>query len=158
IVDHAAEWDEARAFIGESETYGNLALAPQIGLVPLGPDADSGLWEFWQVESGAQPVRDRATGKLGITAETGLVLVLLPGGTFRMGAQRVDRERENFAPGAQADEAVHEVTLAPFFLSKYEMTQGQWQRLANANPSFFGPGRGTGADLPIRPVEQVSWE
>jgi len=158
LVDPAAEWDEARAFVGESATYGNLALAPQIGLVPLGPDADSGLWEFWQVETGERPVRNDATGKLTITPQTGVVLVLLPGGKFRMGAQRADAARPNYDPGAQVDETVHEVALAPFFLSKYEMTQGQWQRLANVNPSFFGPVRAAGADLPMHPVEQVTWE
>ena len=30
---------------------------------------------------------------------------------------------------------MHEVTLSPFFLSKYEMTQGQWLRFAGENPS-----------------------
>ena len=29
---------------------------------------------------------------------------------------------------------MHEVDLEPFFISKYEMTQGQWKRLTGRNP------------------------
>jgi formylglycine-generating enzyme required for sulfatase activity/tRNA A-37 threonylcarbamoyl transferase component Bud32 len=158
VGDHAAEWDEACQFVRESATYQELALTPQLGLVPLGPDPDSGLWEFWQVETGERPQRSDATGRLIVTAETGIVLVLLPGGTSWMGAQRGDSGRPDFDPGAQPDETLHSVALAPFFLSKYEMTQGQWLRLANGNPSFFGPARVNADEVPTHPVEQVTWE
>ncbi len=44
----------------------------------------------------------------------------------------------------------HEVTLSPFFLSKYEVTQAQWQRIMGYNFSRF---KGQ-----ARPVEMLSWE
>jgi formylglycine-generating enzyme required for sulfatase activity len=49
---------------------------------------------------------------------------------------------------------VHEVTLKPFFLSKYEMTQGQWHHLMGTSPSHWAadPSAAT------HPVEQVSYE
>ena len=42
----------------------------------------------------------------------------------------------NVDPVASAYERpVNEVALAPFFISKYEMTQGQWARFTGNNPS-----------------------
>jgi formylglycine-generating enzyme required for sulfatase activity len=104
-------------------------------------------------------------GRLAIEDETGLVFVLLPGGTFLMGAQPSDPERPNYDPGAEGDEMpVHQVTLSPFFISKYEMTQGQWLRVMGSNPSHAGPHFWNGnwsrsgrmADL-AHPVERVTW-
>jgi formylglycine-generating enzyme required for sulfatase activity len=47
----------------------------------------------------------------------GIVLVLLPGGTFPMGAQKDDPKGPNHDPEAEEDEGpVHEVTLSPFLL------------------------------------------
>jgi formylglycine-generating enzyme required for sulfatase activity len=61
-------------------------------------------------------------------------------------------------------EELHEVPIEkPFFLSKYEMTQGQWQRSPSAtkNPSNYGVGfRGVGMKAAVNrshPIEQVSW-
>ena len=50
-----------------------------------------------------------------------------------------------------------EVTLAPYFLSKYEMTQGQWLRIdGRTDPSQYGPGdRWTREDWALHPVERV---
>ncbi|MEW6747895.1 MAG: caspase family protein, partial [Planctomycetota bacterium] len=39
VDEHAEEWDDAIADIAESDTYGGLELVPQVGLVPLEPDA-----------------------------------------------------------------------------------------------------------------------
>ena len=80
----------------------------------------------------------------------GLVFVLLPGGTFRMGAVKPDEDQAptdpNIDPDAGENESpVTEVTLDPFFLSKYEMTQGQWLRLVGKNPSRYGPGTNSAA-------------
>jgi formylglycine-generating enzyme required for sulfatase activity len=44
----------------------------------------------------------------------------------------------------------HQVTVRPFRIGRYEVTQGQWQAVMGANPSSF-----KGDD---RPVENVSWD
>ena len=53
------------------------------------------------------------------------------------------------------------MTLAPFFLSKYELTQGQWERFTGQLPSYWYPGIGVkDAEHPVitraHPVETVS--
>ena len=42
-----------------------MELAAQTGLVPLGPDPVSGLWEFWHVATGSEPMRG-GDGKLAV--------------------------------------------------------------------------------------------
>jgi len=151
--DAAERWADACAAIRAEPAYDGLDLAPQLGLLPLGPDPTSGLWEFVHLETGAEPERAKS-GAWDVTAETGLVLVLVPGGTFAMGAS-ADPEGRNPDPEAAVFEGpVRDVTLGPFFLSKYEMTQAQWERCALANPSKW-QGAGYG---PTNPVEQVSWD
>jgi tRNA A-37 threonylcarbamoyl transferase component Bud32 len=138
-----ARWKEALASIRnrlECPLYDGLAISPQLGLLPVGRSPVTGLWEFADVQTGNLPAWG-ADGAAAVAEDTALVFVLLPGGTFDMGAQQRDPARPNFDPDAEPDELpVHEVALAPFFLSKYEMTQGQWQRFAGSNPSLEGPG------------------
>ena len=75
---------------------------------------------------------------------TGIVFVLLPGGMFDMGSPESEVGRfGNEGP-------IHEVTLSPFLIAKYELTQGEWESVMGSNPSLF-----TGN--PNRPVETVSW-
>jgi formylglycine-generating enzyme required for sulfatase activity len=81
-----------------------------------------------------------------------LDMVAIPGGTFLMGAPE-DEE------GSSDDERPqHEVTVKPFFMGKYPVTQAQWRAVAalpqinrelKPEPSHF-----KGNDLP---VECVSW-
>ncbi|MBI4879552.1 MAG: SUMF1/EgtB/PvdO family nonheme iron enzyme [Planctomycetes bacterium] len=172
IGDERAAWDQAIASIANKDkcpTYGGLTITPQLGLVPIGRDPDSGLWEFWHVQTGERPARNDQ-GKLVLEEATGIVFVLIPGGTFWMGAQAKDPEGRNYDPQAQSDESGKggqpvEVTHDAFFLSKYEMTQGQWRRFVGANPSCYHPGNyqrdwsreGRPGDL-LHPVEQVSWD
>jgi formylglycine-generating enzyme required for sulfatase activity/serine/threonine protein kinase len=161
-----ARWAEAIASIRDPErspAYGGLVLAPQIGLLPIGQDPQSGLWEFAHVQSG-EPAERGPDGKLVIEDRTGIVLVLLPGGRFWMGAQSTSPAGQNYdALAMPVESLVHEVTLAPFFLSKYEMTQAQWERSTGTNPSLFGPatqpaqGRPGKPVRPTNPVERVSW-
>jgi len=108
--------------------------------------------------TGTIPQRDDA-GRLILGEETGLVFVLLPGGTFLMGAQSRDPEGPNYDPLAEADESpVHEVTISAFFLSKYEMTQGQWARFALERPSRNGPLDPDRVEHAfLHPVERVRW-
>ncbi|MCP3915960.1 MAG: SUMF1/EgtB/PvdO family nonheme iron enzyme [bacterium] len=155
-------WERAIASIAdpaECPRYGGLALAPQLGLLPIGRDSRSGLWEFVHPLTGNAPSRD-ADGEFVMTEDTGLVLVLIPGGTFDQGAQAGDPLGPNFDPAAGPDEGpVHAVELAPYFLSKFEMTQGQWLRFTGRNPSRYDPTKaqqGRQINL-LHPVELVSW-
>ncbi len=149
----AALWSEAAAAIGDPDRcpqYAGLELAPQVGLVPIGPDPVSGLWEFAHPRTGAIPERDPATGALSIADDTALVFVLVPGGSFLMGGT------------GGLEQPRHRVTLDPFFLSKYEMSQGQWVRFTGANPSFYGPRSARPTDPTFKyslrfAVEQVTW-
>ncbi len=156
-------WEAAGPAI--AARYPDLELSVQMGLVPIGPDANTGLWEFWHVLSGDEPLRNEDTGGLELTEESGIVLVLLPGATFWMGAQSTDRSKPNYEARVEKEELAHKVTLSAFFLSKYELTQAQWKRLTGNNPSGYGPDGqydpkldafGTGATL-LHPVELVSW-
>ena len=72
-----------------------------------------------------------------------LELVAIPGGSFLMGSP----ESEN---GRSKDEGPqHRVTLPPFYIGKYQVTQEQYEAVMGKNPSYF-----KGARLP---VEQASW-
>ena len=157
-----AAWDEAIRETRNTPVYGGLALARQTGLVPLGRDPQSGLWEFWHVESGDRPLPAQPSSPSSwlIQEGTGMVFVLIPGGAFAMGAQSTNASAPNYDPLATEDEGPpHRVVLEPFFLSRYEMTQGQWLRATGTNPSAGNPVRPArpGHYTLTHPVEQVSW-
>lgn len=110
-------WDVARKSILNSPLYVGLRVPIQCGLLPIGADPVTGLWEFVDIETGSIP--DRASsGTLIITAESGVVYVLLP-------SDEVPVEH-----GRQGT-SINNVVLDPFFLSKYELTRAQGQRIAN---------------------------
>ncbi|MDO9263584.1 MAG: SUMF1/EgtB/PvdO family nonheme iron enzyme [Desulfosalsimonadaceae bacterium] len=76
--------------------------------------------------------------------ESSLEFCYIPPGTFMMGS-RADEDNRS------GDEQQHQVTLTKeFHLSKYTVTQAQWQAVMGENPSHF-----KGQDLS---VETVSWE
>ena len=82
-----------------------------------------------------------------------LELVAIPGGRFLMGSPKSEAQRES-REGPQ-----REVTVPPFFMSKYQVTQAQWKFVAETLPEVdrsidSTPSRFEGAD---NPVEQVSW-
>jgi len=156
--DAKRRWSEAIGAIVSSPKYGGLTLTPQLGLLPISADPDSGLWEFAHLQTGDVAERG-ADGKLVLTDGIGLVFVLIPGGTFAMGAQS-DPAEANFDPQAAGNESrVQDVALDAYFLSKYEMTQGQWERFVGRNPSQYRPGAKYGQQSVtlLDPVEQVSW-
>ncbi|WP_314723507.1 flavodoxin [Enterocloster bolteae] len=80
-------------------------------------------------------------GKLQVS-ENNDGLILISGGTFEMGSPDSEAWRSE-------DEPVHSVSVADFYLSPYEVTQAEYERVIGTNPSTF-----SGADLP---VEMVSW-
>ena len=139
-------WAEACAAVASSPRYGGLTLRPQLGLLPRGEDPASGLWEFLDLATCDSEGAD------------GVVLVLLPGGPFEMGAVRPDAERPVGAPRVDplaftGESPLVAVELEPFLIAKHELTQAQWRRLAGSNPSVFTAAE----DAPLRPVERVSW-
>ncbi|MCA8957860.1 MAG: SUMF1/EgtB/PvdO family nonheme iron enzyme [Planctomycetes bacterium] len=162
--DHRGDWERVIAEVASDPRYAKLPLVPQFGLVPLGPDPESGLQEFAYPAAGAIPKRD-ARNRLVCTDDMALVFVLVPGGSFLMGAQlpddvHIDGEecRDRFA--GEMEGPVHEVRLEPFLLSKYEMTQAQWRALTGREPSehragtySFGRWNTLG-----QPVETIAWE
>ncbi|MDR3334851.1 MAG: formylglycine-generating enzyme family protein [Treponema sp.] len=68
--------------------------------------------------------------------------VRIQGGTFMMGSPASE-------VGRSEDETQHQVTISPFYLGKYEVTQREYEAVMGNNPSRF-----KGATLP---VEQVRW-
>jgi serine/threonine protein kinase len=131
-------WDAAIAAIEKHPQYGGLRLTRQVGLVPLDPDPDSKLWEFAHLPSGPQAKRN-ADGRLDMKPNTGMVFVLVPG------ASPTVTDGDTLDPRRK-------VVLDPFFLSKFEMTQGQWEQLAPGSKAYLGvPGPG-------RAVRGVSYE
>ena len=100
-------------------------------------------------EEAALKIQDPAAsattiGKSYTVPGIGLEMLRVEPGTFMMGSPSGERDRDD-------DEVQHSVTLTePFWLGKYEVTQGQWKAVMGDNPSYF-----TGNDLP---VEEVSWE
>ena len=69
-----------------------------------------------------------------------LEMIAVPGGSFLMGPP------ESVLPSERPQ---HLVTLSPFYMGKYPVTQAQWKAAMVKNPSNF-----KGDDLP---VESVSW-
>jgi len=87
----------------------------------------------------------------GVTLE----MVLIPGGTFMMGSP-ASEQRWSWYSGEE--EPQHRVTIQPFLMGKYPITQAQWRRVANLpklqrdldpDPAYFKGDN--------RPIEQVSW-
>jgi formylglycine-generating enzyme required for sulfatase activity/tRNA A-37 threonylcarbamoyl transferase component Bud32 len=161
IEDHAAAWEVARAAVAADARFGGLRLEPQLGLVPIGADPHTGLQEFAHLATGAPPQREPGSGALILTEECGIVLVLVPGGTFTMGSQNENAAAPNFSRWGEETEApTGDVTLDPFLVSKYEMTQGQWLRATGANPSHLSElylAKGHPPHTLLHPVERVSW-
>lgn len=68
--------------------------------------------------------------------------VLIKGGTFQMGSPDSEAWRS-------ADETQHQVTVSDFYMSKYELSQKEYEEVTGNNPSNF-----KGDNLP---VENISW-
>lgn len=158
LIAHGEAWDRALAEIraADSPYRETVKLRAQVGLVPLGKDPRTGFQEFGHVQTGSLPERNER-GDLVLPPDCGLVFVLLPGGKFSMGSQRESEQHPvgspNVDPNSNAsgsESPPHEVTLTPFFLSKFELTQAQWARVQGSNPSKYQLGD-------LHPVEQISY-
>jgi len=72
-----------------------------------------------------------------------LEMTEIPGGEFLMGSPTSEGGREN------NESPQHRVTIKPFFMGKFAVTQAQYQAIMGKNPSNFKGEK--------RPVEQVNW-
>ena len=104
--------------------------------------------------TGGEPAAPVALGPGGepadfvrqLAAATGIRLVAIPAGTFTLGSQpgETDRDRDE-GPATR-------VTLTEgFYLGATDVTQGQYEAVMGVNPSDF---KNAGRDAP---VEQVAW-
>jgi len=95
-------------------------------------------------------VPQSAAQQIGNVAEktlpkSGIILRFISAGSFVMGSPRSEKERID-------NETQHLVKISkPFYMGKYEVTQGQWISVMGNNPSCFVKS-GENA-----PVEQVTW-
>lgn len=174
----AHRWADVRASVAGSKHYRScrIDLSPQAvaGLVPIGVNPVTGLWEFYDLRSawdGAHHLGDleipahAPDGTITVGADTGVVLVLLPGGKFLRGAQADDDSAAGFDARAFPSESpVVEVELAPFLLARHELTRAQWARLVLGTDVEPWPGHiKTGAVVAgkavtvTNPVERVDW-
>ncbi len=63
-----------------------------------------------------------------LAVEVGLEMVEIPGGKFMMGSPESEHEHST-------DESPqHQVTIQPFYIGKYPVTQAQWNAISNASP------------------------
>ncbi len=94
----------------------------------------------WESLDGMSPA---GGGSTWTESTTGMEFVWIKGGCFQMGSPVSEPDRGS-------DEQQHEVCVDGFYLGKYEVTQGEWQKVMGSNPSRFKND--------VRyPVEQVSW-
>jgi formylglycine-generating enzyme required for sulfatase activity/energy-coupling factor transporter ATP-binding protein EcfA2 len=148
IDEQKAVWEEViRDIADPASAYGGLRLREIEGLIPLRKDPKTGLHEFAVYLTGEAPVRG-VDGNLVVNNESALVLVLVPAGSFKMGA--VNREEIELP-------AREEVRLDAYLFSKYEMTQGQWIRATYRNPSQ-NKTPSPGSTTLMMPVESISWK
>jgi formylglycine-generating enzyme required for sulfatase activity len=81
-----------------------------------------------------------------------LEMVEIPGETFTMGAPK------NEECSLNCERPQHEISLSPFYIGKFTITQTQWRVVASGSKVWRrlnpAPSRFKGED---RPVERVSW-
>jgi formylglycine-generating enzyme required for sulfatase activity len=83
---------------------------------------------------------------------TGIEMLLVPPGTFAMGAgpDVLDAHWQELPQ--------HQVTLtSAYYMSRTEVTQGQWVARTGSNPASFQPPMLPTADLSL-PIETISWD
>jgi formylglycine-generating enzyme required for sulfatase activity len=91
------------------------------------------------------------------TNSIGMTFVLIPAGIFKMGTEISPEEAISRYGGIKLsykyEYPQHDVKISnPFYLQSTQVTQGQWKKIMNNNPSHF---KNCGDDCP---VEKVSWK
>ena len=90
---------------------------------------------------------------ISITNITGMKLILIPQGTFKMGSPECEEMRDD-------NETQHQVTISnDYYLGVTVVTQGQYEKvMGTTRPSFFHEPESRKSDISMYPVENVPWE
>ena len=75
-----------------------------------------------------------------VVTKSGVAMVSLPGGWFRMGS----------GAGGEIDEPAHRVYVSPFYIDQYEVAQEEFEKVLGRNPSRWKD--------PKAPAEQIRWK
>jgi len=105
-----------------------------------------GCWEDAREEAVQVEAQDESVAPFGdkyTIPDLDLTMIWVEPGTFMMGSPETEK-------GRAGNETQHKVSLTHgFYLGKYELSQAQWEKVMESDPSRF-----KGTD---RPVENVSW-
>jgi len=144
VTQRRGAWREAAERVTIDPRFAGWSLQPLEGLVPLGPDPSSGLEEFAARLTGEVPVRGADGGAIRPRSGDAIVLVLVPGGDHWIGGQTQDPEGINYIVDFAAEGShfgpPRAVSLDPYLIGKFEVTQDQWLRMHGRNPSYYEPG------------------
>ncbi len=175
IDDRTEAWRAAIEEIADPARcpkYAGLRTPPQEGLIPIGADAETGLYRFLHVESDALGLEVTEEILAGLRTDPraqpdrGIILILIPGGTFMQGARPPAEMDEEYLdktgkhpPNVDLDvhpeeQPPHQRAVEAFLISRDEMTQAQWLRLTGVNPSVHSVGA-TVSDRKIEPTNPV---
>ncbi|MBF0136893.1 MAG: formylglycine-generating enzyme family protein [Magnetococcus sp. DMHC-1] len=103
-------------------------------------------WEAINIgATGRLPAEQITPGEAWLEPVSGIEFTWIASGCYKMGSHPETEGRE-------VDEGpVHEACLDGFWISRREITQGQWRQIMRNNPAHFRKGDDY-------PVEQVAWD
>lgn len=156
----------------EVESHGDIIPLPVLCNFPWSFSADGGWFGIDKEENGLMlsfprnyEMKDRTctlslrAGKISLEIPVtqkasswydSFEMVPIEGCSFYMGAQSISNELDHYDPRAFSIESpVHSVYLSGYYISRYEVTQQQWESAMGSNPSHK-----VGVSYP---VESVSW-
>lgn len=88
----------------------------------------------------APPANAPVNAPCEVATKSGVPMIYLPGGSFRMGADH----------GAPDEAPAHQVQVSALLMDKFEVTHDQFAQAQLPNPSHW-------QDSPRKPVERVRW-
>ena len=138
----------------EQLIWGITGIKPEVAINPGFPSIQVFEFDVVTLNTQGQEIMRNRCQNLYFEENLGngivMEMVWIPGGSCQMGTPEGE--------GRDSERPQHEVTVKPFFMGKYPVTQAQWRAIASLttgkrdlNPE---PSRFKGDN---RPVEQVSW-
>ncbi len=102
------------------------------------------------LRAGAVTVKDPDGWTIDLGGGAKMEFVLIPAGSFLMGSDK----------GMKDERPVHRVVISrPFYMAKYELTQGQWEALMGKHPWLeeLRKEKATDAAAPNKAIDTLSW-